>query len=742
MATKRHPAVSYSRFSDPKQAKGDSQERQEKMFADFCRLHELTPLPEVFADRGLSGFRGAHRKKGRLGQLIEQAQRHGFEPGTVIVVEAWDRLGRQRPDKQTELIAELLRTGVSIGVCRLNDIFKEEDFGTHKWTTLAVFIQLAYQESLQKSDRGKSAWATRREKAREDGTVLTSRLPAWLEVINGAPRPVPERVAALKVIFKLSADGFGQVRIVRALTDGKLTEGQGPSRMERALPGGPVPPFGTDKWTRTYLDKILRDRRVLGEYQPRKANGEPDGPVLPTYYPQVISETEYLLVRAGQEERRGRGGRRDRRYVNVFRGLLVHARDGEGFILNNHGTGDRPRLVLVAAASKGGRNARSFSFPYPVFETAVLGCLAELDPRELLPKEAGPSLVEVLRARLGNARAQVKLLQKELRDGYSKAVAAVLREQEALAEKLAGELMEEEARAARPAEAAWGELPGLVDLIQAGGDEARLRMRVVLRRLVERIYVLTVPSGCRRTAAVQVRFGGGKQREYFIEYIPAANRREGRWRVASMRTSFGVHHPRTDWFVGMCPFDMADPEGVARVQELIDTGFDLECLEASPWRPLPGEEGPADRGGDWPAPEPLAPSVFEYKGPLGYDEQSDLGCEAPTSSADTDDRVQLEIVSTDPADLLDTALDHAVAKRMMLFDRQHPDATPEQRAHNARRLRREVLAEIASGQYRRDWLGPAPGAIPGSAARDDGDDAAHGLMDLIEPVARKRLGLP
>ena len=41
-------------------------------------------------------------------------------------------------------MAELLHTGVSIGVCHLEDIFCEDDFGTHKWTTLAVFIQLAY----------------------------------------------------------------------------------------------------------------------------------------------------------------------------------------------------------------------------------------------------------------------------------------------------------------------------------------------------------------------------------------------------------------------------------------------------------------------------------------------------------------------------------------------------------------------------------------------------------------------
>src|SRR5262245_7177559 len=147
MSTTRRLAVSYSRFSDPIQAQGDSEDRQERLFRQFCQRHDLTPLAEVLADRGRSGHNAQHRKKRRLGQLVAMAKDGRFEDGTVIVVEAWDRLGRLRPDKMTALVAELVQTGLGIGVCRLDDIFTESDFGTHKWTTLAVFIQLAFQES-------------------------------------------------------------------------------------------------------------------------------------------------------------------------------------------------------------------------------------------------------------------------------------------------------------------------------------------------------------------------------------------------------------------------------------------------------------------------------------------------------------------------------------------------------------------------------------------------------------------
>jgi DNA invertase Pin-like site-specific DNA recombinase len=94
-------------------------------------------------------------------------------------------------------------------VCRLDDIFTEEDFGSHKWTTLAVFIQLAHQESKQKSERVAASWDQRRKLAREEGTLLRSSLPAWIEVVNGEPRLIPERAATIRRIFSLAADGLG-----------------------------------------------------------------------------------------------------------------------------------------------------------------------------------------------------------------------------------------------------------------------------------------------------------------------------------------------------------------------------------------------------------------------------------------------------------------------------------------------------------------------------------------------------
>jgi DNA invertase Pin-like site-specific DNA recombinase len=534
MSKHRRLAISYSRFSDLKQAKGDSEDRQDRLFRQFCERHNLTPLSEVFADRGRSGYTDEHRKKGRLGQLVGMARDERFEPGTVIVVEAWDRLGRLRPDKMTQLVAELVQTGLGIGVCRLDDIFTEEDFGTHKWTTLAVFIQLAFQESKQKAERVAASWERRREQARETGRLLGCHLPAWLESVNGRVRLIPERAAAVRRIFELAASGYGHKRIIKSLVEeGVRPFGEVVVREDRQRSQF------SGQWTKPYVALILNDRRALGELQPRMMNGTADGPVLAGYYPAAVTEQEFLLARAGQAERLGRDVRgrtvraRQAKYVNTFRGLLRHARDGEGWALHNKGTAAKPELVLLNAAGVDGRG-RCWTFPYGVFEEAVLGQLKEVDPADVLPRrQEAAGRLDVLRAKLVAVRHDLTALKADLAEQYSKALAAVLREREQQEEKLAAELQEELAKAVVPAERAWGELPSLVDLIRDGGDDARLKLRPVLRRVIEEIWVLIVPHGAWRSCAVQVHFTGGACRSYLILHRAAANRRPAQTWVRS-----------------------------------------------------------------------------------------------------------------------------------------------------------------------------------------------------------------
>jgi DNA invertase Pin-like site-specific DNA recombinase len=510
------------------------------MFRDFCQAHNLTPLPEVYHDPGLSGYHGTHRKRGQLKGLIDRAEAGGFEKGTVIVVEAWDRLGRMIPDKQTEMVCRLVRTGVGIGVCGLGDIFIEADIGTHKWIILQVFIQLAYQESKQKAERVTASYQSRRKKARETGTPANSRLPAWLEKVEGVVQLVPERAAVLKKIFRLAAEGCGLKKIKAALeAAGDRPFGEAVVRKGRSRPAF------SGEWRVPYLAKILNDRRATGEYQFRTGAGQPEGRPMPGYYPAAVTEEEFLLAQAGKESRAGKGrGKHSRqvRHVNLFKSMLTHAPDGEGFMLFNKGTAAAPQLILYTAA---GRKGQRVVFDYATFETAVLRCLREVDPAQVLPREKGTvSRVDGLRARLKAIRADLAGLQADLAEGYSKTLAALVRGKESEEEKVGQELQDELARTVRPVESAWGEVPTLVDLVREGGDAARLKLRPVLRQVVEGIQVVIAPHGAAHLAYIQVFFTGGRSREYLVYRRQAqggfTGKRPARWSVATWAGGWGM----------------------------------------------------------------------------------------------------------------------------------------------------------------------------------------------------------
>jgi hypothetical protein len=169
-----------------------------------------------------------------------------------------------------------------------------------------------------------------------------------------------------------------------------------------------------------------------------------------------------------------------------------------------------------------------------------------VDPSQVLPREPGQvSRVDVLRARLKAVRGDLAGLQTDLAEGYSKTLAALVRAKEAEEERVGQELQDELARTVRSAAAAWQDVPSLVDMIREGGDEARLKLRPVLRQVVEGIYVVIVPHGAAHLAYLQVFFTGGQAREYIIYRRQAqggfVGSRPAAWSVATWTGGWGTH---------------------------------------------------------------------------------------------------------------------------------------------------------------------------------------------------------
>src|SRR5262249_54845394 len=87
----------------------------------------------------------------------------------------------------------------------------------------------------------------------------------------------------------------------------------------------------------------------------------------------------------------------------------------------------------------------------------------------------------------------------------------------------------------------WGECQSLAAALDSAPDpdDARLRLRSVLRRMVAGVWMLVVPRGRDRLAAVQIWFAGEKRsRSYLVLHRPplanARARVDGAWWVRSL----------------------------------------------------------------------------------------------------------------------------------------------------------------------------------------------------------------
>jgi DNA invertase Pin-like site-specific DNA recombinase len=531
---------SYVRFSTPDQARGDSLRRQTEAAQDWCQRNQVSlDTSTTLHDLGKSAYLGEHRKnpdRNALASFLKMAEQGKIRKGSYLIVENLDRLTREHVRAAVTLFLSILEQGVSIVTTSPERVFRHDSQDMTDVIIAVVELARGHSESKVKSERVGSAWQQKKKAATEnkpqpklpygkrEGTkLLTNMLPAWLEEKGGKAVPIPARAAAVKRIFQLAATGYGHQAIVKKLEAEK------------------VPPFGqSDHWTTSYIHVILKDRRVLGEHQPgfkRKGRKVPDGEPIPGYYPAVVSEAEFNAVRldikgrmghlheAHQARRMPRGGQNGEA-LNVFAGLLRNARDGESYFLTLRNDEGGRRHVLINFSATEGR-APCYAFPYPIFQRAILSCLREIDPKEILNGDRGPDETQVLGGEL--ARVETELAEASAfmhASGFSVTIGKRVAELETRQRELNEQLREARQRAEHPLSETWGEAQTLMDTLDSAPDpvDARLRLRSTLRRLVEGVWILVVRRGRVRLCTVQIWFsreGGKARRDYLIMHRQA-----------------------------------------------------------------------------------------------------------------------------------------------------------------------------------------------------------------------------
>ncbi len=539
-------AYSYVRFSTPDQAKGDSLRRQTEAAEAWCEKHGVAlDTSTTLHDLGKSAFTGSHRvnpDRHALAGFLKLVEAGKIPRGSYLVLENLDRLTREHIQPALLLALNLLQSGIRIVQLKPAEMVFDDKSDTLPVMMMMMELSRGHGESAIKSERIGAAWREKKQRARDgepqketkridgESRVLTRKLPAWLQERNGSIVAVPKRAAVVKRIFALAIAGYGLKAIVKKFTAEK------------------VPPFTAGAtWNHAYIHMILKDRRALGEYQPRDRADKPDGDIIRGYYPAIVSEEEYDAARAGAAQRQQKPGRGSL-HPNIFAGLLRDALDGDTYFATTRvASPSRPRSttqrVLINTSSSQGL-APIRSFPFETFERALLSMLREIDPVEILNGDHPPDESLVLSNKVAAVEARIGKIEAELlSNGDVVSLARVLRQLEGQKADLNTKLSAARQKAANPLSEAWGEGQSLMQALDSAADpdDARTRLRSALRRMVDGIYLLIIPRGYQRLCAAQVWFTGGKKcRSYLILHTPPKSngkrRVEGGWSVKSFTT--------------------------------------------------------------------------------------------------------------------------------------------------------------------------------------------------------------
>jgi DNA invertase Pin-like site-specific DNA recombinase len=576
-------AYSYRRFSHPDQAEGASFRRQGELRDAWLERNKVkldTSL--TLEDKGVSGFTGEHRNNAdrhALAKFLEQVQRGRIAKGSYLIVESLDRLSREHILQALTLLLNLI--GAGIRIVQLLPVEQVYDDKVQPMNLMMAIMELSrgHSESAVKSERVGHAWREKKTRARQGepchkngSRVITGRGPDWLKLKDNKWKIIPSAARTVRLIYRLATQGHGIAMITKKLT---------------AL-GIPVISKGKNRgkhWAKSYVAKILNNRAVIGEYQPFTGRGEkrqPDGAPIPNYYPALMDEDQFNRARLSIGQRRGKPGRMAKRGVNIFAGLLHDALAEHGDTLQLARKGDgRGRLLIPASVQdRRVKGTHSVSFPFDVFEKALLSQLKEIKPSEILDEtEPSADRTAVLSGLVEELTGEIEKLKHRLQARFSDPVADVLDRQEAKRKLLAEELAQAKQEATSPIAESWGEAQSLIGALDGARDKnaVRIRLRAALRRIIEGIYCAFTTHNKRpsmRLAYVTVVFKGvvhwavgcnvdpddpdpdvqrfeSALRNIWIRYEPATGgsvgKRPARWSVRSIK------HPDT-----RLPFETLD----------------------------------------------------------------------------------------------------------------------------------------------------------------------------------------
>lgn len=435
---------SYTRFSTPEQAAGDSYRRQTEAAQRWAAARGLVLDDRLsFSDEGISAYRGGNVETDKgLGAFLYACQQDLVEPGSYLLVESLDRISRMSPRRAQRLLDDIVDAGVTIVTLSDGQEYTAERLDSDPTAMLIALMVAwrAHEESKTKGRRVAAAWQEKRNRVRRgEDAKLTTKAPAWLRWTSDGWQLAEPHADTVRRVYRMTLEGVGEHSIAKALNED----------------GTPV--MGRGKlWHRSTVAKLLRNPAVIGKLTPGHIEYDGDGkrqrvmeePIAGAY-PPVIAATDWQAVRAIKDGAtsapRGRAGAQQ--LQNLFGGLARCPDCGAAMTRVFKGRkGGKPKLVCTAA--KAGKAKHYVTVPQEEVEAAFVrnwqGLIAEV-PAPAQDAHLG-RVVDDMRGAIAAKEDHLADVQEELDRGHSPSALRVARRLEEELRTLREQLAVAEAR--------------------------------------------------------------------------------------------------------------------------------------------------------------------------------------------------------------------------------------------------------------------------------------------------------
>lgn len=325
------PAVySYTRFSDPRQGAGQSVERQTDLAARWAASRGLVLDASLsMHDQGLSAYHQQHVKAGALGVFLAAVEAGRIAPGSILLVEQFDRLSRRTALEAQTQLAQIINAGITVVTTKDGKEYSRKSLQANPYDLVmsVVLMIRAHEESESKSKRVTASIRSLCERWQAGtyrGLIRNGKDPVWIRREDDQWQLIPERVAAVQAGLNLYRQGYGAMPIVREL------ERTGLSLTDRGAAA-------------LQIYRLVRQHALVGDKE-LEIDGEKF--LLTGYYPALLTRVEWnelqAMVDDRAENRMHSSGPGE--FVHVLTGLGVLQCGYCGSALVGQNLGHRPRL--------------------------------------------------------------------------------------------------------------------------------------------------------------------------------------------------------------------------------------------------------------------------------------------------------------------------------------------------------------------------------------------------------------